>query len=324
MIKLTNNQQKDLSEQKSSFRIFIQRSGILLILLTILIIFMLLTPELITFENLNNMISRLTVLGVLAAGMTFVIATGGIDLSVGSILAFSGVVVSILMKWFQLPVTVSIIFTLFIAFALGAMNGFFSSQMRYRTFIVTLGSMYIIRGATLLLTDGVAIWPLPSEFIRLSSLEIAHIPVNTIMLLLIYVTIYLVLTRSYFGRQVFAVGENKIMARMNGVNVNLVTIITLGISGVLAGLAGIIMAARLISGQPNVGQNYELEAIAACVVGGASLSGGRLNVWRTFAGVLVITIIRNAFSVSGLSSYIQMIILGSIIISSLFMDKFRK
>jgi ribose/xylose/arabinose/galactoside ABC-type transport system permease subunit len=301
-----------------------QQYGILIVLVVILIVLLALRPEVLSLENVYNVIRRFTVLGILAAGMTFVIASGGIDLSVGSILAFTGVIASIMMNRCHLSALFSTIAALLTAFALGAANGFLSCQLKYRSFIVTLGSMYIIRGATLMLTDGVAVWPLPSAFVRINDLAIGKIPLVTFLLVLVYFASHLTLTKTYFGRQVFTIGENHALARTSGVNVDLVVVVTLGISGLLAGFAGVITAASLISGQPMVGQGYELEAIAACVVGGASLSGGRWSVWSTLAGVLVLSVLRNAFGILGVSSYLQMMAVGAIVIGSLAIDNLRK
>jgi len=301
-----------------------QQYGILIVLVAILIVLLALRPEVLSLENIYNVIRRFTVLGILAVGMTFVIASGGIDLSVGSILAFTGVLVSIMMNRFHLPALFSTIAALSAAFALGAANGFLSSQLKYRSFIVTLGSMYIIRGVTLMLTDGVAVWPLPDAFVRINDLAIGTIPLVTFLLVLVYFAAHFILTKTYFGRQVFAIGENHVLARISGVHVDLVVVVTLGISGLLAGFAGVITAASLISGQPMVGQRYELEAIAACVVGGASLSGGRGSMWSTLAGVLVLSVLRNAFGFLGVSSYLQMMAIGTIVIGSLAIDNLRK
>ncbi len=310
--------------RRAAIRSSAQRYGILIVLIVILAILLALRPQVLTLENVYNVIRRFTVLGILAAGMTFVIASGGIDLSVGSVLAFTGVIASILMNRYHLLGFPSTLAALLMAFALGAANGFLSSQLRYRSFIVTLGSMYIIRGATLMLTDGVAVWPLPAAFVRINDLAIGKVPLITFLLVLVYFAAHLILTKTYFGRQVFAIGENHALARTSGVDADLVVITTFGISGLLAGLAGVITAASLISGQPMVGQGYELEAIAACVVGGASLSGGRGSVWSTLAGVLIVSVLRNAFGILGVSSYLQMMAIGAIVIGSLAIDKLRE
>lgn len=304
-------------------KILVRRYGILVVLLVIVAALSVLRPELLSMKNLYNLIQRSSVLGILAVGMTFVMASGGIDLSVGSILAFTGVIAALMMNRMRWPVPVSICGSLLVASAVGAANGFLSSKLKYHSLIVTLGTMYFIRGATMMLTDGVAVWPLPSAFIRLSDFSVENMPVISVLLVLIYLAAHLVLTKSYFGRQVFAIGGNQALARVSGVKVDVVVISTLSISGLLSGIAGLITAARLTSGQPMVGQNYELEAIAACVVGGASMSGGRASIWRTLVGVFIVSIFRNAFSVLGFPSYMQMMVIGAIVIGSLAIEQFR-
>ncbi len=259
--------------------------------------------------------------------MTFVILTAGIDLSVGALVAFSGIITTSLLKM-PLPLTASFIVAscagIFVGICSGWIAGFFITKMNITPFIVTLALMTIWRGASFMYTDGRPIWDLPIEFSFLGSGRIAGVPLPTIIMIIVYGVAYIVLTRTKFGRYVYAVGGNKEASRLSGIQTDSVIIKTYIISGGLAAVSGILLASRMNSGQPNAGLMYELDVIAAVVVGGTSLFGGVGSIIGTFLGAMLIGILRNGLNLMNVSSYLQMIVLGVVILLAVMLDQLKK
>lgn len=245
-------------------------------LIAIIIIFTIWTPYFLSVSNLLNIAQQTTINAVIAVGMTYVIITAGIDLSVGSIMAFSGVVLASLLKADQ-PVAVAILGGLLIGAASGFVNGLLISYGKLPPFISTLGLMSVARGAALLYTDGRPISGFDENFRFIATGEIFHIPVPIIIMIIIYLAGHFVLTRTKLGRYTYATGGNEQAAILSGVNVKFIKIVVYSLCGLLSGAAGVLLTARLNSAQPIAGIMYELDAIAAVVIGGTSLMGGEVN-----------------------------------------------
>jgi ribose/xylose/arabinose/galactoside ABC-type transport system permease subunit len=301
--------------------------GIVVAFVVEVVVFSLVSDHFLTVSNLTNVSLQTSVLAIIAAGMTFVILTAGIDLSVGSLVAVCGVVCALLLK---LPAPPGIAIPLAMAgcvglgLASGAVSGVVIARFSVTPFIATLAMMTIWRGAAYLLVGGRPVWGLPAAFELLGSGRVAGLPVPTILMVVVYLVSWFVLAHTPFGRQVYAVGGNAEAARLAGIGTARVTVLVYVISGGLAALSGAILASRMSSGQPNAGLMFELEVIAAVVVGGTSLFGGRGGIVGTFFGAMLIGVLRNGLNLVGVGSYVQQVVLGFVILLAVMLDQIRK
>ncbi|HLB00209.1 MAG TPA: ribose ABC transporter permease [Bacteroidota bacterium] len=290
------------------------------------IIFSSLSPYFFTSENILNVSLQTSIIAIIAAGMTFVILTAGIDLSVGSVVAFTGVITTALLH-LDVPPAVALPAAILAGLGVGALSGAAAGALitglNITPFIATLALMTIWRGAAFLFTDGRPIWGLPDEFAALAGGRVAGIPVPTIIMLAVFAAGYVLLNRTPFGRYVYAVGGNREAARLAGIRTGRVILGAYVICGFLAAMSGILLASRLNSGQPNSGLMYELDVIAAVVVGGTSLFGGRGSIVGTFVGAMLIGVLRNGLNLLDVSSYLQMIFVGAVILLAVALDRFR-
>lgn len=277
------------------------------------------SPNFLTVDNLLNILRQTSINAIIAMGMTFVILTAGIDLSVGSVLAFTGAVCASLVAadaniWIVLPATLAL------GAALGAANGVVIAIGGVQPFIATLVSMTVLRGATLVYTDGRPITTASDPFWAIGGEYVLGIPVPVLIAAFAFIVCWFVLSHVRFGRYVYAVGGNEQVTRLAGINVTGVKIAVYAVSGLLAALAGIILTARLESAQPTAGTAYELDAIAAVVLGGTSLMGGRGFIFGTLIGALIIGVLNNALNLMEVSSYYQMIAKGAVILLAVLID----
>jgi monosaccharide ABC transporter membrane protein, CUT2 family (TC 3.A.1.2.-) len=255
----------------------------LLALVLLCIVLSFLSERFLTFSNFLNIFKQSSVLAILAIGMTFVILTGGIDLSVGSILALVGVITASLLAGGH-NMMVAIMVGLIVGLVFGLANGFFVSFFDLPPFIVTLATMAIARGFTLVYTSGYPISTLPETFDYLGMGKIAGFPFIILLTLVTFILFYFLLTKTSFGKYIYAVGDNKNAAILSGINVNLVLLLVYSICGLLSGFSGILLTSRLGSAQPTAGFGYELDAIACVVLGGTNLFGGRGSLIGTMIG----------------------------------------
>jgi ribose transport system permease protein len=302
------------------------------LLIVEVLVFTSLSEFFLTPENLLNITLQTSLTAIIAVGMTLVIITAGIDISVGSLIAFVGIITTGTMK-FNLPIfgalALGIICGLLMGLIAGYMNGFFITKFKMAPFIVTLASMAIWRGLAYLgpkmfgFEEGRPIWGLPEEFAWLGSGRILMIPFPTIIMIIIFIIAYILLNHTRFGRHVYAIGGNTEAARLAGIKTNSVIIRVYIINGVLTALSGILLASRLNSGQPNAGLTYELQVIAAVAVGGASLLGGKGSVIGTFIGAMFIGVLRNGLNLVGVGSYYQEVTLGVVILLAVLIDQIK-
>jgi len=296
-----------------------------LVIFAIIISFM--NPRFLTLPNILNILRQTSINAVIAAGMTFVILTGGIDLSVGAILAFTGAVCASL-----LASDMNILFAVLITLGIGAASGLFSgvviSKGKIQPFIATLATMTILRGATLVFTKGKPITFTGSEYFQafrnIGSGYIAGVPIPIYIMVIIFALGFYVLTQTRLGRYVYALGGNEEATKLSGLNTDRLKMYVYTISGMLAALAGIIITSRLSSAQPTAGTGYELDAIAAVVLGGTSLAGGAGTIIGTVFGALIIGILGNALNLLDVSSYFQMMIKGLVILAAVLIDRKNK
>lgn len=304
----------------------VREFGIAITLLIEVALFSYLSPYFFTAENILNVSLQTSIVAIIAVGMTFVILTSGIDLSVGALVAFSGVITTSLLK-LPLSYPVAMMLALSTALVIGALSGtvagLFITKLNITPFIVTMALMTIWRGASYMYTDGRPIWGLPDQFNFLGSGRVLSLPVPTIIMIIIYVVAFILLKHTKFGRYVYAVGGNKEAARLAGIDTNRTIVLVYIISGMLASLCGLLLASRMNSGQPNAGLMYELDVIAAVVVGGTSLFGGRGSIVGTFIGAMLIGILRNGLNLLNVGSYVQMVVLGVVMLLTVMLDTMR-
>lgn len=293
--------------------------GTLIGLFLLLLIFWILTPYFFTLSNLLNVAQQTSINAIIAVGMTFVIITAGIDLSVGSILAFAGVVMARALQS-GLPLPVALLVGLAVGVICGLVNGFLISYGKLPPFIATLGMMSVARGGALLFTDGRPVSGFDPTFRFIANGDIAGIPASVLFMVLIYGLAHFGLKRTRLGRYAYAIGGNEEAAFLSGVDVRIYKTVIYGLSGLLSGAAAIVLTARLNSAQPIAGMMYELDAIAATVIGGTSLMGGEGSVGGTLIGALIMGALRNGLNLLGISSFIQQIIIGSVIIAAVLID----
>jgi len=296
--------------------------GIFIAFIFVLVGLMILSPTAFARPaNLINILKQASINGILATGMMFVIITGGIDLSVGSIVALSGVFAANFAHPGEYPLIVPIIMAVTAGLFAGILNGVGVAYGNIPPFIVTLGSMTIIRGLALIASKGQPVFGVTNEFEHLAGGFILNfIPHLVIYFLSVTVISAFILTRTVFGRRVYAVGGNETTAKVSGIKVPLIKISVYSISGFLAGIAGLLLASRIVSGNPTAGQSYELDAIAAVVIGGVSMSGGSGKWYGTVIGALFIAVIGNGLDILNVSSYFQLLIKGTIIIVAVLLD----
>jgi ribose transport system permease protein len=301
-----------------TIRRFLSRYAIFIALVIECLIVGFATDTFFTPANLVNVLRQNAFIAILAAGMTFVILTGGIDLSVGSVVGLSGVICAGLLAS-GAGVAVSVCAGLSTGLVAGMVNGLAVTALRVPAFVVTLAMMLVVRGAAFKYTDARTITGLPQGFGALSGGTKA-----SIVMIGVFVLSWIALTRTRFGRHVHAVGGNLQAAWLAGVRVTRVQFSVFAISGLAAGLAGVLVASRLNAGYPRAGEYYELDAIAAVVVGGTSLFGGRGSIWGTLAGAFFIGILNNALNLFHVSTYDQLIVKGGVLLVATSLDRWRE
>lgn len=320
----------DLQESsgKRSFSILMSEYGILLVFLLLVIILSVVTPNFLRTRNILNVLRQTSINGLLSIGMTFVILTGGIDLSVGSVLAFAGIVsasfASDAIGGFVAHPLIAMGVGLLAGAGLGAVNGIFVAKWRMPAFVVTLGMLSMARGFTFLTTDGMPVPRISEGFLVVGQGVFLGIPVPVWIFLAVFMLSWITLYKTRYGRYIYAVGGNETSAKISGINTRLVVFTVYVISGMLSALGGIILTARTTAGLPQAGQAYELDAIAAVVIGGTSLSGGQGQIIGTVFGALLLGVINNGLDLLGVSSYFQLVIKGMIIIGAVLLDSLRK
>ncbi|MBW4451936.1 MAG: ribose ABC transporter permease [Nostoc indistinguendum CM1-VF10] len=318
--KLGNN---PAARNRKSISTLLEVAGILPILVIICILFAFLSPNFLTGSNIVNILRQASINIVLATGMTFVILTGGIDLSVGSILAVSAVVallVSLLpaLSWAAVPAA------LLAGLFLGLLNGALITFLDVPPFIVTLGSLTALRGVAFLIAQGTTLINRDINFAWVGNTYLGPFPWLVIIALLSVIASWFVLRQTVLGVQIYAVGGNERAARLTGIKVNRVLLFVYGISGLLAGLAGIMSASRLYSASGVLGQGYELDAIAAVILGGTSFTGGIGTIGGTLLGALIIAILNNGLTLLNLSYFWQLVVKGLVIILAVMIDRLRR
>jgi inositol transport system permease protein len=323
------------SVNRERFNGFIRKYAIVFILLAMLIAMTFLSEAFLTWRNLLNIVRQISVVGLIAIGVTMVIITGGIDLSSGSVLALAAVVATSLaqrLDWadikypgLDVPIIVPVVAALAVGALCGLVNGSLIANFKIPPFIATLGMMTVARGFALIYSER-PVSGLRDDYNFIGQGYIPPgapfgIPVPIIILLVVAFAAHILLNNTRFGRHIYALGGNEQAARISGINIGRVKIGVYAIAGLLAGLAGLVLSSRIGSGQPGLGLGYELDAIASAVIGGTSLSGGIGTIWGTIVGALIIGVLNNGLDLLNVSAYWQTIVKGSIIVVAVIIDE---
>lgn len=313
-----------MENKKKSAAEYLQDYGAFIALALLIIGISIASPEFRTGSNFLSLLRQSSINGLIAFGMTCVILTDGIDLSVGSVLALSTALCAGMITA-GVPAGLAMILALVIGAALGVVSGLLVTKGRLQPFIATLITMTVYRGLTMIFTDGKPISNLGDSFVLklVGKGNLFRIPIPVILLILIFLVFFFMLTKTTFGRKVYATGSNWKCAQLVGVNISKTKIIVYGISGLMAALSGLILLSRLSSAQPTLGTGYELDAIASVALGGTSMSGGRGKIQGTLVGVLIIAVLNNGLNILGVSSYYQDVVKGLVILIAVLADRKR-
>ncbi|AVT47338.1 ribose ABC transporter permease [Shewanella baltica] len=299
----------------------------LLALLFLIALVSMLNPHFFSLDNLLNIFRQTSVNAIIAVGMTLVILTAGIDLSVGSVLALCGALAATLIGM-EIPVVVAVPTALVAGAGLGAISGIIIAKGKVQAFIATLVTMTLLRGVTMVYTDGrpvsTGFTDVADQFAWFGTGNALGIPVPVWLMVIVFAAVWYLLNHTRFGRYIYAVGGNESAAKLSGINVDRVKIGVYALCGTLAALAAIIVTSRLSSAQPTAGTGYELDAIAAVVLGGTSLAGGKGRIMGTLVGALIIGFLNNALNLLDVSSYYQMIVKASVILLAVMVDNKHK
>ncbi len=301
----------------------VKKLGPLIGLFLLCIVLSILSDDFLTMDNWLNLLRQVSINALIAFGMTFVILTGGIDLSVGSVLALSSAITAGMMAQ-GVSGLAAIFIGLLAGTAMGVLNGVLVTKGKVAPFIATLATMTAFRGLTLVYTDGRPITGFASDDIMFQMMGRGYffgIPVPIILMLVVYIVLYVVLKKTTFGRHTYAIGGNEEASRLSGLHVDRLKMYVYALTGTLSALAGLILTSRLNSAQPTAGTAYELDAIAAVVLGGTSLSGGRGWIFGTLVGALIIGVLNNGLNLLNVSSFYQQVIKGAVILLAVLLDR---
>jgi ribose/xylose/arabinose/galactoside ABC-type transport system permease subunit len=320
----------DAKEDKKRFvgrnvrRFFrLKELGIAIPLVLIFVVIGVINPRFFSMTNIINMLRTSAFVFIIGVSMTYVFIGGGLDLSVGSTLALGGVIAGLALLA-NVPIWISVVLGVLVGSAVGTLNGLFIARFKIPSFIVTLGMMYIARGVVEFLTRGNPVYPLPTDFNFLGQGRIVGIPVVVLVAVVLGIIGHIALTKTVFGRSVFANGGNSETARVSGINIVRISLLTYVLNGTTSGLTGVLTAARLGSALSNAGLGMELTVIAAVIIGGTSLFGGSGSILGTAVGALLMSVIRNGMVFLKVSIYLQNVVVGVIIILAVGLDQYNR
>lgn len=306
-------------KQKRNVKALLSEYFIFAIFLVLVIALTCLKPSFIQPSNLVNILKQASINGILSFGMMFVIIAGGFDMSVGSTVAFAGILAAMLGQG-QFPLFVPLIVALIAGLAVGIVNGVGVAVGDLPPFIMTLGTMTAVRGLALLISNGKPVTGISAEYKAIAASSVVGVPMLAVFLVIVILICSFILAKTVYGRRVYACGGNLLAARVAGINTTKIRISTFAIAGLLAGFCGFLMTSRVTIGQPTAAESYEMDAITACVVGGVSMSGGVGKPWGVVVGALLITVIANGLDILGVSSHWQKIVKGVIIVIAVLID----
>jgi ribose transport system permease protein len=316
-----------MSQEKKStlgwFMFLFENYGLLLGFIILCLFLSIASPYFLTVENVLNVGRQISITAIVAFGMTFVITAAQIDLSVGSVIALTGVTAAAFLRQENYPLGLWVIAIFAIGLIIGLMHGFFVAKQKIPAFLLTLATMGILRGIGFIYTQGRPIYIKSEGFRALGRGFIGPIPTPIILMLVIWIICYFIFTQTKFGKYVSVVGENQEVARISGINVDKILIYVFILQGILAAIGGAIMASRLGTGSPQVGQGEELDVVSAVILGGTNLYGGEGRMFGTLLGAMIIGTLLNGMTLLNVSPYVQMVIRGLVILGAVWMNMYR-
>lgn len=304
------------------FRDFASRYGMALVLIALFIVFSLSTDAFLTQQNLTNVLRQIAILGIVSVGMTLVVLTGGIDLSVGSTLALVGVVTATAMTALGLDIYSASILGILVGGVVGAVNGVAVAIFAIPPLIATLATLTAVRGFAYITTGGLPVFGFPPEFSFFGRGMLGFVPVPVVIMIAVLVLGWVLLNRTRYGRHLYAIGGNAEAARLSGISVKMTLLVTYIVAGLFTGLGGVIMLSRLNSGQPNVATGFEMDVITAVVLGGISIAGGEGRFSGVIFGIFIIGILSNGMILLNVQDYWQLVIKGAVLMTAVGLDKY--
>ncbi|MGW8482136.1 ABC transporter permease [Microbacterium sp. NPDC055903] len=302
----------------------VKELGILLVFIVLVIAFSLMTPNFLDPNNILNIARQIATLGICAVGFSFVLITGGIDLSVGYQISLNVVVTGMLMAQFDVPWVVAVLAALVLGTVIGLINGMIITLTGVAPLIVTLSMMMILNGISYLLSKGLPIFGFPAGFSMLGQGAIAGIPVSLYVLILVWAVGLFILNKTYIGRYFYAIGNNVEAARLSGVNTRRTIVLVYALCGFFTAIGAVLLLSRLNSAQSATGAGFEFSVLTACVLGGISVMGGRGSLFGAFVGVLIVGVLDNGLVLMNVSEYVQLVIKGCILLAAVIYDAVSK
>lgn len=323
-------EQQTVSKKKSIFERLLsgiwnmKESGIIIPTIAYAIFVQVVNPVFLSSINVSNLLRQTGFTLIAALGMTLVLIAAGIDLSVGSVLALGSIVAGYCMVSLSLPIWISILLALLVGFLIGMVNGSIIVKFDIPPMIMTLGMMYMARGVVFISTKGLPIYPIPKSFQAIEQSEIMGMPTIIPICIVLCIGFHFLLTRTTFGRSVYALGGNKEAAKLSGIDTGKVTVMVYALCGLMASLTGIMMSARLGSAQPSSGEGYEMNVIAACIIGGTSTFGGRGTILGTAIGALFMSMLSNSMTLMKVDVYYQKLVIGAVLVLAVVLDQYKR
>ena len=301
-----------------------RKYGVFAILIVLIAAFAIINPVFFSGSNLINLSKQIAVMGILSVGMTCVLLTGGIELSMGSVVSLLCVTISMYVTQFGIPAPVAMLIGIVTATVVGFLNGVFVSKVKVPPLIMTLGMQIFLSGLTYTLCGGLPVYGLPASLkIIAQTYVFGVIPLSALIMVIVLVIGAFILSKTYFGRYLYAVGSNEEATALSGINTDKIRILAYTLCGCIVGVAGVVMLARVGSGQPSAGESYEMDVLTACVLGGVSLNGGKGRIEKAFVGILIIGILSNGMSMAGMGDFQQRMVKGLVLIFAVVLDSMQ-
>jgi ribose/xylose/arabinose/galactoside ABC-type transport system permease subunit len=300
---------------------FLSTYGIVLVLLLLTGFFSITSPNFLTIDNLLNIMRQVSIVGIASVGITLVLISGGIDLSVGSLIGVAAVSAAILMKQGAAPIYTAVL-SLLICTVMGLLNGFLINELKVPPLIATLGTMTSLRGLAFIITGGLPVFGFSDTFSRFGQGYFWIIPIPVVVMILVFILGYIFLRFTKYGRYIYGVGGNEEATRLSGIKIKNIKYMVYGLCGALSGLAGLVLLGRINSGQPQAGTNYEMDCITAAVLGGVSISGGEGHIGFVIVGVLIMGVLSNGMIMLSVDEYVQRVLKGLVLILAVSLDRF--
>ena len=310
--------------EKHGLLFYMKELTLVIVLFVLLLLFYCFAPKFMTIENIKNILVQNAYIIVSSIGMAFVIIGGGIDLSVGYQISLVGVITTISIQWFHLPVWCSVLIGLMIGTLLGAINGFLSVKLQVHPMVITLATMAIYQGISYIITNSNSIYGLPDSFKFIGQGKILGIPVSIIITVIVLIGVTFFLSKTYPGRYIYALGGNGEAARLSGVNTSAMRVISFAICGFFVAVASILLVSRSGSMNSSVGAGTEFTCITAAVLGGVSMAGGEGKVWKVCVGAIILGVLSNGMQFVGLGVYPQYVAKGIILMAAISFDTYQK